>query len=397
MERTRRPDPVVLRPAPLSAPLVALGMRGGSRLALPSGEVAAELCRAGSRGRGAYELRVVNDSREPITTYAYALVAGSDNISAWQSAVVPAHSSVALAVDAVPPCDRAAAIVAEVHAGKARLTLAAPPQTPARNELPARRGVATLALGTAAMLALCSGHLDPTGRHAAPARAAAPGLQIAQRRARAIPALDVSELRVPGSVQSGESVRVGYHTAATGGDVALIDESGRTLASTAIDARGSSVLVAPNVRVAQDLEVVVAAARGKERARAAAALFVRPAAPKPAQQPTTQPSAAPSAALASTTNIVAAGHGGLVDPIAVGRRQMVGRPIIVDVLAHPNALHLSLIGAGGATLAESDVRPSDGRVIFSAPRNPGELSLVATFERGAGEESTISPLSVRAH
>ncbi len=399
-----------------STPAATLPRRGGSVLALPSGDVAAQLrCIGATRLRASYELTIVNDSAETVAAYTHAPPEPA-GARVWQGALVPAYSSVTVCVDVAKARHAGSEpVVAELRAAGTRLTIGAPPR---REAPPAGAGhfartlavaalvIATLGLGVAHgnIIDGAIGSPSPaTARHpknllAAPprrARAATPRRLVATRPA--VPPLRVADLVVPGSVRSGQSVRIDYQTVGTDGTVALVDESGRTVARTVLDPRGSSVLLAPSVDAAQDFVVVVAARRDGERAQAVAPLFVRPAERRP--QPQVRASAAPSpppatiAARAPEDEVVDAAV--VSAPIVVAGVQSVGRPIVVRVLAHPRDLHLSLFAAGGTPLAERDVPSDAGSVVFPALAKARDLSLITTYAHGPGEESTISPIRVR--
>jgi len=390
-------------------PATTLPPQGGSVLSLPSGEIAADLRRiGGTRHQRAYELRVVNGSREAIAAYTYALPVPA-GARVWQGALVPAHSSLAVIVYG-PEGARSAAssLVAELHAAGTRLTIGAPPPFPNRNRLTGGRAVAASAL---AVLVAAGLMWDARGgaKRFALGRAASPRVSVrflplepALRRApqqRLVPPpLRIDVLRVPGSARSGQSVRIDYRTAGNAGNVALVDEFGKTLARTQLDPHGSSVLMVPNVGAAQDLNVVVAARQGTERSSASVPLFVRPA-ERNKTQPQTRATPAPSPT-ARTLTLAGSGQSSveadtLTAPVDVTPLQKVGRPIVARVLAHPHALHVTLFAAGGTPLAERDVPLGAQRIVFPALSKPRDLSLIATYKHGSGEESTISTLSVR--
>jgi len=398
-----------------STPAATLSRGGGSVLALPSGDVAAQLrCVGAKRRRTTYELLIVNDSAETIAAYTHA-VPERAGPQVWQGALVPAHSSVTVCVDVAEARHvRTVPVVAELRAGGTRLTIGAPPRHVAQS---LRAGHFTRMLAAVALVVTTLGlgvahgrlvdgtlgagsprttrHVRTLAAHRRHAPAAAPRRLVAARPA--VPPLRVGDLVVPGSVRSGQSVRIDYQTAGTDGTVALVDESGRTVARTVLDPRGSSVLLAPSVDAAQDFVVVVAARRDGERAQAVVPLFIRPAERRP--QPQVRASAAPSpppatiAARAPEDEVVDAAV--VTAPIVAAGVQSVGRPIVVRVLAHPRDLHLSLFAAGGTPLAERDVPSNAGSVVFPALAKARDLSLITTYAHGPGEESTIIPISIR--
>lgn len=382
-----------------------LPAHGGSVLSLPSGDVAADLRRiGGTRRRATYELRIVNGSREQIAAYTYALPLPAGT-RVWQGAVVPARSS--LAVMVYVPDDRqsdTAALVAEIHAAGTRLTISAPPPKEKRSR---KRVAGALAVALLAATGLAWGVVGGAKMLGGP-RALAPRVTVRfiplpatalrpHSQHPASPPLRVEVLHAPGSASSGQAVRIDYRTAGTVGTVALVDESGKNLARTQLDPSGSSVLMVPNVAVAQDLNIVVAARLGGARSSASAALFVRPA-ERTSALPPVHATPGPSAAHASVQNATDpyfVESDTLTGPIAVTPVQKVGRPIAVRVLTHPRALQVTLFASGGTPLSERDVPPSAHLVLFPALSRPRDLSLIATYKNGSGEESTISTLSVR--
>jgi hypothetical protein len=399
-----RIDPV---PVLSNRPAATLPTQGGSVLSLPSGEIAADLRRiGGTRHQAAYELRVVNGSHEAIAAYTYALPVPA-GARVWQGALVPALSSLAVMVYVPQSARRGTApLVAELHAAGTRLTIGAPPVSK-RGRPAAKRAVAALTL--AVLIAAFAWGANGAANRFAGGSTAAPRVSVRfvplesalrqSHRLRAIlPPLRIEKLHAPGSARSGQSVRIDYRTAGNAGTVALVDEFGKTLARTELDAGGSSVLMVPNVGAAQDINVVVAARRGSERSSASAPLFVRPAerrAPQPQTRATVPP--LPTAAPAAPAELgqLSVEADTLTGPVDVTPVQSVGRPIVVRVLAHPHALHVSLFGVGGTPVAERDVPLGAQRVVFPALSKPRDLSLIATYTRGSGEESTISTLSVR--
>lgn len=409
-----------LVPLLASMTAVALPSRDGSVLTLPSGDVAARLrFVSATRRRATYELVVVNDTSETVAAYTSAVPAApkaAGTAVVWQGALVPAFSSVAVCVDvARTRHGEAAPVVAELRAAGTRLTIGAPHRgfTPTMS---ATQSTAMLAIATLVIATLALGIAHGAGlggvsaaRASAPRPVsksiaaghglhvhAAPPRRLAAAVSPAVPRLRVADLHVPTSVRSGESVPIGYTTAGTDGTVALVDESGRTVARTALDPRGISVLVAPRVDTAQDFDVIVAARRDGDRAQAVAPLFVRPAErhPKPQVRASAPPAPATGAAVArAPDNTVEAAV--VTAPIGVAPVQSVGRPIVVRVLAHPRALHLSLFAAGGTPLGERDVPTDAASIVFPALAKARDLSLITTYAQGPGEESTITPISIR--
>ncbi len=399
VERTDAVPVLAHRPVTLSP------AQGGSVLSLPSGDVAADLRRiGGSRRRGTYELRVVNGSQEAIAAYTYVspVLAGA---RVWQGALVPARSSVAVMVY-VPEGPRSGArpLVAEVHAAGTRLTIGAPPRKPTRLSLSAKWIASAAALATLSVLFILwlgadSGTGPMSGSSATPhvivrfVPLPATLARTPSKRAALAP-LRIDKFHAPGSVRSGQSVRIDYRTAGDVGNVALVDEFGKTLARTALDSSGSSVLMVPNVATPQDLDVVVAARRGSERTSVSAPLLVRPAeraTPHPQSRATSHASS-PAERLAGASDSVESDT--ITAPIDVAPLQRVGKSIVVRVLAHPRDLHVALF-AGGTPLAERDVPAADRSIVFPALSKPRALSLITTYQHGSGEESTISTLSVR--
>ena len=192
------------------------------------------------------------------------------------------------------------------------------------------------------------------------------------------------------TVPSGTPIVVRYITDARTGTVKLLDQDGTERASALLSARGSSILIAPQVDSQEDFRVVVVARRGDARSEAQVPVrIVRSEAP-----PGT--SAVPEAGDSSGARAPAAVEG---DPVVLASETFYsGEGIVVSVARHLPNLRVVLLDASGQEIQNVDVAPDDDRVILEAPQSKTDarFTIVATYGPGTSEMSVIHSVLVRA-
>ncbi|MBD5657039.1 MAG: hypothetical protein IAI50_17960, partial [Candidatus Eremiobacteraeota bacterium] len=74
-----------------------------------------------------------------------------------------------------------------------------------------------------------------------------------------------------------------------------------------------------------------------------------------------------------------------------------GSPIVVQILRHEPALHLSLVDATGAELAAIDVPPDATSVTLAtkSATSSAQVSVIASYAKGFAQESVIRAVTVR--
>jgi len=195
------------------------------------------------------------------------------------------------------------------------------------------------------------------------------------------------------TVEGGSPIVVRYPKALGSGTVKLLDQDGTELASALLGKRGSSIILAPRVDVPADFRLVVDARRG-----AALAEIALPVRILPAQVHTVARAAAaaqPAAQAIPSQPIANAPEG---SPIAVAAtRFRSGQAIVMTVRHYAPGLEITLMDEQGEELQKVAVRPEDKQLQVEAPSVTDEARflIVATFARGAGQDSVIQAISVR--
>ena len=182
-----------------------------------------------------------------------------------------------------------------------------------------------------------------------------------------IDALAVDASQVP----DGGSVTVRYRTSAQRGDVEVRDAQNTLWARAPLSRSGASVLALPHFGKAKELRVTLNAEGDGQRASSSVGLNVVPEA---AQTP---PSGAP------TSDLVFDGT--------------LGPDGAIHVSVDPGAsdVHLALETPDGTTLASQSVPGGATAAQIAVPRGfHGRIVLVATYDRGAGQESSVKTIDV---
>jgi hypothetical protein len=206
----------------------------GSTLALPQGEIAGEFRASGrldKRRRPIYELLIANDTASPIATFAYALEDRLQSRITWDAIIVPAHSAVAVEIDAVAAIKgRAPRMIAEVYAQDSKLVI------DAKSDPGIARGAARRAIAAAAALAVVL-----TG-----------SLAYAAMRPHVI------ALAAPQNVASGASFDVAYDARGSSATYSVQTPDGTEVAAGNLDPHAGSFSVAlPHADVSQGYDVRV--------------------------------------------------------------------------------------------------------------------------------------------
>jgi hypothetical protein len=390
VEPIRRAAPLALfRPAKPPAPS-KLG--AGTVLALPSGHVAGDLRLIGvdrRRSVAIYELRIANETASPLISFAYPVetATGSGGSISWSTLRVPPRTSVALPVE-IPLSPRRPflRVVAEIHGDGVHLTVDADPPSLSR------RNPRTAGLVAAALLLCAFGSgayaLEPriialAAPHARPNALAAPK-SLRHKTLHAKPALKFT--LDADAVEGGNPIVVRYQAAATG-TVKLLDQDGTERASALLGKRGSSIVLAPKVDVAQDFRLVIDARHGADVAETALPVRIVPAASRVAAAAAVKPP--PVKAVVRASNDA---------PIALdASNYRAGQPITVSILHYAPNLEVTLMDDKGEELRKVAVRAEDKQLRIEAPSvmDAARFVIVATFARGAGQDSVIQPIIVR--
>ena len=394
VEPIRRAAPLaIFRPAKPPAPS-KLG--AGTVLALPSGHVAGDLRLLGVNRRrrcAVYELRIANETASPLITFAYPVETASHKGSvSWSTLRVPAHTSVALPVEIpISPGRPFIRVVAEIHGDGVHLTVDADPPKSSSWAPGRKAGLAAAALALA-ILGSAGYILEPriaafaAPRTSAIAHGSAPVRKTRTRTVgHAAPAVKFS--LDADTVEGGSPIVVRYRPAATG-TVKLLDQDGTERASALLGNRGSSIVLAPNVETTQDFRVVFDARRGSAVAETALPIRIVPAAPRVAAAKPAAPRIGQSKPNDAAPDA----------PIALdASRYRSGQQILVSIVRYAPNLEVSLMDDKGDEVRKVAIRPEDKQLRIEAPSvtEDARFVVVATFARGAGQDSVIEPIIVR--
>ena len=194
------------------------------------------------------------------------------------------------------------------------------------------------------------------------------------------------------TVQAGTPITVRYITDAETGTVKLIDQDGTERGSALLSARGSSLLIAPQVESQEDFRVVVIARRGTARSEAQVPVRV---VRQDANGAAALPGVADSAGTVPVPGAAAAVAG---DPIALTSETFFGgEGIVASVVHHQPNLRVVLLDQAGQEVQTVDVAPEDDRVVLEAPHVSADTryTIVASYGPGTSEESVIHSVIVR--
>jgi len=197
---------------------------------------------------------------------------------------------------------------------------------------------------------------------------------------------------VSDTVAGGESIVVTYPRGLSVGDVKLLDQEGTERAAALVSQRGSSILVAPDVAVAQDFRIVLDTHRGSCLAESALPVRIVPAARSTKADPQVEDRASGSSAPAN-------GDGQATNaPISLAKASVrSGDLIVVRVLRSSPQMQITLLNDQGEELQRFDVAKGEDRLRLSAPAvgAPTKMLVVATFAHGVSQDSVIEPVMIR--
>jgi len=392
VEPIRRAAPLaIFRPTCLPEPSA---FAAGAVLALPCGDVAADLrLQAVDRRRrvAVYELRIANETDNPLVGFAYPIEAGRrGGVVRWSTIPVPARTSVAVPVEVrLSPRRPILRVVAEIHGEGFHLTVDADPPKHVTSFRLGKAGLAAaLLLGVLGSGAYA---LEPRIAALAASRAGvaptAPNGRAAQAPAPHPPARTKAHLKVTldaDTLEGGKPIVVRYAPGVATGTVKLLDQDGTERASALLGKRGSSILLAPKVESAEDFRLVIDARRGTTRDETALPVRVLPA-----TQNVTAVKPLPVKARVAALD---------VSPIALATTTYrSGQEILVSIVRYAPDLEVSLMDDTGAELRKVAVRPEDKELRVEAPSvgDDARFTIVATFARGSGQDSVIKPIIVR--
>jgi hypothetical protein len=184
-----------------------------------------------------------------------------------------------------------------------------------------------------------------------------------------------------GVVQSGHPIVVRYLSAAQDGTVRLLDAAQIPVAQTPYSPRGTSVVAAPKVTHDTPYRLELVVHKGASTQTASVGIVVRPVSAKIPKPP------APIAPGVVTANQLLR-----ISPAYVRGNSSVQ----VQLLQHPSRLRLILQDMHGVPIASKSVAATQNVVGFVVP--PVGVTqtfvIVASFQRGAGDQVVLSPFTV---
>ncbi len=407
--------------------------------------------------RTTYELVLTNESVAPVAAYTYALGQAASNGASWRTVTVPPFSSIAVTIDVpFPPRGVEQRVVAELHAEEAHWTIDAHgprvverPPKPRNVALFVALFIAALAAGAYAVFgpkvtALAAPASVPGGTDFQVAYATsgadrlrwsvenadgievhggalaephgAISLQLPQtsraegydlhidaagpfgsqtRTAHVVALPDTAKLAaepvriaslfvVNQEVGSGKPILVTYRTNGDAGTVSLLDQSDNVRASAPMDRSGTATLVAPRVETDQSFRIVLDAQRNGAHSESSVGVTVR----------------ANAVAAVAGAPVAAEDVAPGPSPASISLRKQRYRSeeaIPIDVARNLANVHVAIANAGGVEMASKDLLPGERTAVLLAPdvSAPTKLLVVATFQRGVGQETVVRSIEVR--
>ena len=200
------------------------------------------------------------------------------------------------------------------------------------------------------------------------------------------------------TVAGGNPIVVSYPRGVAAGSVKLIDQDGTERANALVGNRGSSILIAPNVPVAQDFRVVVDLRRGTNVAENELPVRIVPGSVNEKADPRALAAAkTPGTSDGASDDASAPAGGASEKPIAVGKAPVrSGQPIFVHVLHQAPQMQIALLDDHGQELQRVDVARGEDRLQLTAPTvdAPTKMLVVASFARGNSQDSIIEPVTI---
>jgi len=213
-------------------------------------------------------------------------------------------------------------------------------------------------------------------------------LRAVQRQVVQPPSASIQALEVDDAVvASGAPIVARYLANAQQGELRLLDTAQVPWVRVPYAPSGIATLLAPVVHRPTPFRLELEVRRGDSVARASVGLMVDPIAPKPAP-------AAKVPARAAAPGILGAAQLLSVETADVKS----GGVVRIRFLQHPPQLHLVLEDAKGAPVAAKDVSPAEATVAFPVPAVATDQTfvIVASFQRGSGEQTVLEPVTVHA-
>jgi hypothetical protein len=350
-ERTALPSTREIADAAIERAMPA----AGSTLALPQGEIAGEFRASGrldKRRRPIYELLIANDTASPIATFAYALEDRMQSRITWDAIIVPAHSAVAVEIDAVAAIKgRVPRMIAEVYAQDSKLVIDAK-SDPGIARAAARRAIAA----AAALAAVLTG-----------------SLAYAAMRPHVI------ALAAPQNVASGASFDVAYDARGSSATYSVQTPDGTEVAAGSLDPHAGSFSVAlPHADVSQGYDVRVDASGPLgEDSRSVHVVALAPVAPLADARPREAPVSVTHLSLANDT----------VES---------GQPIVVSYRSTAPTGSVRLIDQYGTVRGEA-LLSAHGHSTLVAPYVDADqdLRVVVSAQRGDAHAASAIPVTVK--
>ncbi|TAM74640.1 hypothetical protein EPN44_10590 [bacterium] len=377
-----------------AAPSLPALVRAGGRaqLQLPRGHVSATLVPLALHRRrrsATYELRVVNETGQDLSSRAYVVGGrrGRESVS-WVELQVPAASAVAMELDIpTPESGRFERALVELDAPGTHLTLFALPPS-ARYSGTALSAIVALVSVCALIIALGSWWLWERPRMLALAAdvdalrvqvqhmAQVPRAPIAAVPRPLAPAqiLDFSARRI--ETPSGQRIVADYRAVGREGVLHVTDRTGRLLDESVFSRSGHTVFQVPQAQERSDLSLSFTVTRGTSRAKTAISL----------------PPPLAAALVDRAGSAVPPGA-----PFALGSSVVRGGgPLHVSVLRYEPDLHLALVSDDNREIDGEDVDAGVRDVALEVPAVavPARFTIVATYARGTAQETVVAPLSV---
>jgi hypothetical protein len=201
-------------------------------------------------------------------------------------------------------------------------------------------------------------------------------------------------------IPDGGTVTVRYRTGARSGTVSVKDAQNTVWAQSKISPDGVTQLRIPKFGYDKELRVALAVAQGDEHVTSSVGM--RSVVPHPA---TKVSAAAATVALAPGTAIgtapVAKNDSPATPPpapdakISVAGTNVAGYTVRTSIVAGASNVRLALETADGQTIASEFVPDGATTASIDAPAGThGRVVLIATYDRGQGQESTVKPIDI---
>jgi hypothetical protein len=199
-------------------------------------------------------------------------------------------------------------------------------------------------------------------------------------------------------VSDGGLVTVRYLTSARSGIVSVKDAQNTVWAQGKISPNGVTQLRLPRFGRDKDLRVSVAVARGDNHASSSVGMQSVMPTPKPGALAPTVVAAGPASVSAPHDDPPAqASTPPPADPqkVSIVGTNVAGFTVHTSIVAGASNVRLALETNDGATIASEFV--PDGATtasIDAPPGTHGRVVLIATYDRGQGQESTVKPIDI---